>query len=220
MKPREIFIYVEGPSDKYGLEKLLENVVGAACQKGVGVVIIPFEGKEPLLNKGPIKAVSVIRNKPTSAVFMVADLYPQNKPFKHETYDELKSALKDVFIKKINSIGLDECLKDRFFVHCFKYDLESLLLASESALMERLGINKFGSVKWAVPVEDQNHDRPPKRIVEELFEEAGKKYKDTSDVPWVLERSDYRELMIKCNQNFKPFIVDLMKVIESPVVSR
>jgi hypothetical protein len=49
---------------------------------------------------------------------------------------------------------------------------------------------------------NQNHHLPPKRIVEMLFSNAGKKYKDTADVPWVLERSDFQDLKTKCPQNF------------------
>ncbi len=86
------------------------------------------------------------------------------------------------------------------------------LLASEEILLDRLKTKKL-SRQWTVPVENQDHNQPPKRIVETLFSAAGVKYKDTADAPWVLERSDYRDLMNKCDQNFKPFIEDLMKIL-------
>ena len=101
---------------------------------------------------------------------------------------------------------------DRFFVHCFKYDLESLILASEKALLTRLKKEKF-SQSWANPVEDQNHNKPPKQIVEALFRDSGMKYKDTADVPWILKRSSHRDLVKKCPQNFKPFVEDLFKIL-------
>jgi len=88
-----------------------------------------------------------------------------------------------------------------------------LLLASENALMKRLETEKF-SRKWTIPVENQDHDNPPKRIVESLFSDTGLKYKDTADVPWILERSDYNDLKNKCPQNFKPFPESLLKIIE------
>ncbi len=97
--------------------------------------------------------------------------------------------------------------------YCFKYDLEVLLLASREILLERLKTRKL-SRKWTVPVEDQDHNQPPKRIVEMLFYSAGVKYKDTADAPWVLARSAYRDLMNKCQRNFKPFIEDLRKILE------
>jgi hypothetical protein len=50
--------------------------------------------------------------------------------------------------------------------------------------------------------------------VEALFSDVGIKYKDTADAPWILERSDYNELKNKCPQNFKPFLEDLLRLLE------
>jgi hypothetical protein len=36
---------------------------------------------------------------------------------------------------------------------------------------------------WTIPVEDQNHDIPPKRIIEEIFKKYGKSYKESVDAP-------------------------------------
>lgn len=60
----------------------------------------------------------------------------------------------------------DDRLKNRFKVFCFKHDLEALVLASGDALKALLGVKSL-DVYWHEPVEDQNHDKPPKRIVEE-----------------------------------------------------
>jgi hypothetical protein len=40
------------------------------------------------------------------------------------------------------------------------------------------------------------------------------KYKDTADVPWILKRTRYQDLIEKCSQNFKPFVEDLFKILE------
>ena len=64
------------------------------------------------------------------------------------------------------------------------------------------------------PVENQDHDQPPKRIIENLFKECGKKYKDTIDAPNILENSDYKKLSDICSQNFKPFIHDLLRILQ------
>jgi hypothetical protein len=42
---------------------------------------------------------------------------------------------------------------------------------------------------------------------------VGKKYKDTADVPWIFKRSSHNELIIKCSQNFKPFVEDLFRIL-------
>lgn len=208
----EIFVYVEGPSDQLGMRELFAGVIELARQNGKKIDFYPLNGKEPLLNKGPTRAINILRNKPDSYVFLVPDLYPKNKPFPHTTFTELKDALHRKFSEEIQRKGCDNRLTDRFFVHCFKYDLEALILASEDPLLARLEKSKF-SKSWAKPVENQNHDEPPKRIVEALFIDAGKKYKDTADVPWILKRTNYRDLGKKCPQNFKPFVEDLFRII-------
>ena len=86
-------------------------------------------GKKPLLNNGHKKAINILRNKPNSWVFLVPDLYPQNMPFAHSTYDELKRELEKRFRSELKRKKCDDRLKERFLVHCFKYDLEVLLLA-------------------------------------------------------------------------------------------
>lgn len=208
----EVFVYVEGPSDQLGMRELFAGVIEFAGQNGKKVDFYPLNGKEPLLNKGPLRALNILRNKPDSYVFLVPDLYPANKPFPHTTFAELKGALHRKFSEEAQRKGCDDRLAERFFVHCFKYDLEALVLASEEPLLARLDKSAF-SQHWAKPVENQNHGKPPKRIVEALFRDAGKKYKDTADVPWILGRSRHQDLVNKCQQNFKPFVEDLCKVL-------
>ncbi|ETR67327.1 MAG: hypothetical protein OMM_11722 [Candidatus Magnetoglobus multicellularis str. Araruama] len=84
----EIFVYVEGPSDQLGMRELFAEINEIAYTKGNKVDFFPLNGKEPLLNKGPIKAINILRNRPDSFVFIVPDLYPPNKPFPHTDYTE------------------------------------------------------------------------------------------------------------------------------------
>lgn len=210
---REVFVYVEGPSDQLGMRELFADIMDLAAEKGRKVDFYPLDGKEPLLQKGPLKAINILRNRPDSYVFLVPDLYPPNKPFPHTSYAELKDELGNRFAAEARRKGCDQRLTNRFFVHCFKYDLEALLLASEKSLLARLEQPQF-SRSWIKPVENQNHNNPPKRIVEMLFRDAGLKYKDTADVPWILKQSGYRTLMEKCSQNFRPFVEDLFRILE------
>ena len=208
----EVFVYVEGPSDQLGMRELFREIMEAAKLDGHSVDFYPLDGKEPLLNKGPIKALNILRNRPDSFVFLVPDLYPPNKPFPHENYRELENELRKRFHREACRKGCDMHLSERFFVHCFKHDLEALVLASEQALLARLGKSRF-SQSWAMPVENQNHGTPPKRIVEALFKDSGMKYKDTVDVPWILGYSNHGDLVAKCPQNFKPFVDDLIRIL-------
>jgi hypothetical protein len=214
MKEKEIFIYVEGPSDKLGMEVLLFKIIEDAKESGVYIKFFPSGGKKPLLNKGPKKAANLIRNRPNCWVFLVPDLYPRNMGFPHESFSEMKNHLEVEFSKIIGD--KDQRLCERFIVHCFKHDLEGLILAAEGPLLQRLGIGTFPKeIKWKMPIEDQDLDNPPKRIVERLFAESKKKYRDTVDVPWILEKIPYQEIETKCPQNFRPFIESILAIINN-----
>jgi hypothetical protein len=89
----EVFVYVEGPSDKLGMESLLSSVIKTSLTKGNSLTFISMNGKDSLLKKGPAKALNILRNRPDSWVFLVPDLYPRNKVFAHTTYNELKNGL-------------------------------------------------------------------------------------------------------------------------------
>lgn len=210
---KEVFVYVEGPSDQLAMRRLLAVPMEFAARSGSVLDFYPMKTKQALLNKGPAKALNILRNRPNSYVFLVPDLYPKNVPFTHSTYQELKTEVERRFMDEVRRKDAEDRLKERFRVHCFKYDLEVLLLASEDPLLQRLNATTF-TRKWTNPVEDQNHDHPPKRIVEALFFDKRMKYKETIDAPWVLERSDYRMLKNKCVQNFKPFLEDLLGVLD------
>jgi len=82
----EVFVYVEGPSDKLGMESLLSSVIKTSLTKGNSLTFISMNGKDSLLRKGPAKALNILRNRPDSWVFLVPDLYPPNKVLAHTTY--------------------------------------------------------------------------------------------------------------------------------------
>lgn len=63
---REVFVYVEGPSDQLGMRELFADVMDIAKQKGRTVDFYPLNGKEPLMNKGPIRALNILRNRRNS----------------------------------------------------------------------------------------------------------------------------------------------------------
>lgn len=135
---KEIFVYVEGPSDQLGMRELFSDVMDHVKAKGNVIDFFPMNGKEPLLNNGPKRAINILRNRPNSYVFLVPDLYPSNKPFPHVSFSELKTELLKRFDVERQRKGCDHRLTERFFIHCFKYDLEALLLASENAMLSRL----------------------------------------------------------------------------------
>jgi hypothetical protein len=211
----KVEIYVEGTSDKYAMEALLSHLIEEKLQQGIRIEFFPVKGsnndrggnaKKDLLTKTPTKAVDIIRNNPTTIVVIMPDLYPQNVGFDHETVQELENGILDNFNQVLQSKRItDNRLIERFRVFCFKHDLEALILAAESQLISVLGVNSL-TVTWTIPVEDQNHNVPPKNIVEGIFIRCGKKYKGTVDAPRILGSARYQDIAEQCPQAFGLFV--------------
>jgi hypothetical protein len=45
---KEIFVYVEGPSDQLGMRELFSDIMDQAKGKGDAIDFFPMNGKEPL----------------------------------------------------------------------------------------------------------------------------------------------------------------------------
>lgn len=202
-------IYGKGMSDKLAMEALLSPLINQKLWEGIQILFLEAPSghkKQSLLAKVPVRAVDILRNDPNSIVVAIPDLYPKNIEFSHVTPQELIDGIKSIFDRVLQSKNIaDERLKKRFHVFCFKYDLEALILAAESELCERLGTASL-SITWTIPVEDQNHNLPPKKVVEKLFEDVGKHYKGTVDTPAILGKVDYKTLAQQCPQCFQPFV--------------
>lgn len=215
MKVEKVEIYVEGPSDKLAMEALLRPLIEVKLQQGIKIEFIPTKGtnndrggdaKKDLLTKIPIKAVNIINNIPNSIVVVIPDLYPKNKGFPHETLPELEQGILQNFQQTLQSKGInDHRFQERFKVFCFKHDLEALILAAESELRTVLGVDSLRRI-WTIPVEEQNHNVPPRDIVEKIFRECGKKYDGRLDAPKILANARYQDIAELCPQALKPFV--------------
>lgn len=211
----KVLIYVEGPSDKLAMEALFSSLINKKYQQGISIEFFPVKGsdnsrggdaKKDLLTKTPTTAINILRNQPDAIVVIVPDLYPRNKGFTHETVQELENGILNNFHQALTSKGIDDNrLRERFKVFCFKHDLEVLILAAEQQLKSVLGVNEL-PMTWRIPVEEQNHDTPPKRIVEAIFKECGKSYQGSVDAPKILGSATYQDIAELCPQAFKPFV--------------
>lgn len=204
-----VIIYVEGSSDKLVMERLLNNLIVQKAHNGISIEFFETpsgDRKHSVLTKVPFKAVDILRNDASAVVIAMPDLYPKNKAFPHETFSEMEAGIIKNFNDAMRRKGIDDDrIRERFKVFCFKHDLEVLILAAEKQLKQRLGAQKLKRT-WVNPVEDQDQDVPPKRIVEDLFREHGSKYVETVDAPFILASADYLDLAEKCPQCFKPFV--------------
>lgn len=207
---KTVFIYVEGPSDKAAMERLFAKLIAEKMIVGVAIAFHFFRegnGKKNVVLHAPRKAADIVSNTPDSYVVAMPDLYPPNIGFDHSSPQELQDGMLSRFKQRCDSIAPKKWteFRARFKVFCFKHDLEVLLLASPGALASRLGVSNLAP-NWARHPEDQNHDVPPKRVVENVFREHGEKYDTVADAPLILANCDYRALAEACPQCFKPFV--------------
>lgn len=207
---KEVLLYFEGPSDVAAMDVLFGNLIQEKAGAGVTIKLLKADSgdrKQTLLTRTPVNAARILQKMPRTMVAIVPDLYPPNKGFDHRTFDEMREGAEAVFHRECERIapGSGGVLRDRFKVFCFKHDLEVLLLASPDALKARLNISAL-RVSWSNPVEDQNHDAPPKVVVKRLFKEHNAYYDEVADAPFLLSGSDYRRLAEACPQCFKPFV--------------
>lgn len=210
----KVIVYVEGPSDRLAMNELLAGLLVRLRRAGVSVDFVPTEGKRRLMVQTPKKAINILLHDPSTVVVALPDLYPKNIGSTHTTAGELKEALEGEFRKELQEkLPGDLRPIQRFRVFCFKHDLEALILAAEEPLASRLGVPAVER-SWVVPVEDQDHDKPPKRIVEQLFKDVRDFYKDTIDAPLILGAARYQDIAAACPQCFKPFVDFLESMLD------
>lgn len=216
-----VIVYVEGPSDQKALAALLAGVIKAAKERGVGIAFSAQGGKAAILNDVPRKAADHLHQNEEDWVFAVPDLYPMagydsDPRNRHGSFDEMRRLLEDRFHARADKLQLSHAARQRFRVHCLKHALEALLLAAPDVLRERLKTKDALRDAWRRPVEDQNDQNPPKRVVEELFRRYRRKpgYVDTSDAVWILERASLEGVVAACPQRFGPFVRELRAIIE------
>ena len=211
----KVWIYVEGRSDELALKALWESWRAKLRKKGHGIRVIPLDNKSKFFRKiGHLAAEKLIANK-EDIVVGLPDLYP-NQPYvetiyEHPNLTELESVQKREVSNALQRIfGVDHSqvgqLIERFLPSALKHDLEMLLLAAQRELRGYLGTpDQLG--KWRSPVEDQNQQRPPKRIVEELFRTKSKTryaYRDTKDASAILRNvTDLKTIIYDASNQIK-----------------
>jgi len=213
---KKVIIYVEGIFDKLVLEMLFNDLI--THKTSVGVFISIHEApkgdkKKSVLLKVPIKAADILAQNSHDVVVAIPDLYPLNKGFPHTSFSELESGIRKAFIKRLETKNVKNIntLNNRFKVFCFKYDMEVLLLAAENELINYLKASRFRKT-WTKPVEDQNGNEPPKRIVEKLFLEHQQTYNDRIDATGVLDGVQPELLASECLECFDPFVKFLKSI--------
>jgi hypothetical protein len=212
-----VLVYVEGPSDRLGMKALFRGLIERGQHGGVGIQFFVEDGKASILKNVPRKAALHLRSNPGDWVVAVPDLHPMQADgdAAHGSASALRSLLERRFEDAAARLGVPAPAMSHFRAFCFQHDVEALVLAAPTVLRERLGTRDAIEGQWRRPVETQNGDRPPKRVVEALFTRYGNRtrYRDTLDLPWLLERADLAALEQACPQQFAPFAAFLRERI-------
>lgn len=217
----KVWIFVEGESDRIALNALWSKWRESLSKVGWGIQPIPLDNKSRFLRKIGYRAAEKLTNDENDLVIGLPDLYPNceyvHSEHKHDDLNELKvvqTRLVKQYLAEVYHFlpPQIEAVLGRFYPTAFKYDAEMLLLAAIDELREFLG-TRDALGNWRHPVEDQNQTRPPKYVVEELFQaKKGKRYRDTVDAKTILDKvADIKTLLYhNGNQLQCPVFKDLM----------
>lgn len=217
----KVWLFVEGESDRIALNTLWAKWRESLRKVGWGIQIITLYNKSQFFRKIGHRAAEKLTNNEDDLVVGLPDLYPNreyvNSQYKHENLDALKTLQAALVEKKLaevfrlSSTQIQAAL-GRFHPTAFKHDMEILLLAARDELRVVLETpDALGS--WRHPVEDQNQIKPPKYVVEDLFQaKKGRKYRDTVHAKAVLEKvADIKTILYhNGNQLQCPLFKDLM----------
>lgn len=198
-----IYIYVEGKSDVAGLVALLTPYRQQYGQAGIATRLVPLKGKDQLLRKVGPRAYADLREESDSHVVAMPDLYPMRQfdptPYAHDSYEALVGLLRRLVRTHAQSERCSSSevagLLDRFYPFPLSHDLEVLLLAAHEELRRHLRAPGSLANAFRHPAEDQDDQKPPKQVIDELFLRHRKtRYKPTIHAPAVLRNVSPGEL--------------------------
>lgn len=207
----KVLVYLEGKSDQRAMEALFHNKIENLKEKNIELTFIGLDpigsNKTFLVTKIPQRAADIVATDPESIVVAIPDLYPYDCGCQHRSPEELFAFMQTTFCQALGAFdSIPHNSRERFKVFCFKHDLEALVLAAHEKLSVFLPSTPQSWNTWRLPVEDQNNDEPPKRIVKKLFRECGIVYKESVDAHRILGAADCHTIAARCPQCFKPFV--------------
>ena len=198
----KVWVYVEGKSDKLALSALWRRWKQDLGGKGWGIEIVPLENKSKYFESIGARATEKLVQNEIDLVVGLPDLYPNrdfvNTRYRHSNLSELQrlqiQLVKREVRQKAGKIAIEACM-NRFYASALKHDLEMLLLAVPSLLQSRLGTKNVPR-NWRQPPENQNQSRPPKRIVEGLFQTRLKRsYREITDSKAILGKANLSDML-------------------------
>ena len=173
----KVWVFVEGSSDARALSALWSGWKRELGKKGWGIQLIPLGSKSKYFNKIGPRVVEKLVHDTRDLVVGLPDLYPNrnyaNTEYKHDNVEELREVqtrlVKQKLEQEVRRADFDSHIA-RFFASALKHDLEVLLLAATGQLQSRLKMQNRPS-GWQQPPENQNQDKPPKKLSRSYFED-------------------------------------------------
>ena len=202
----KVWVFVEGSSDVRALSALWSDWNQNLREEGWGIKPIPLRSKSNYFEDIGSRAIEKLLHDTSDLVVGLPDLYPNRDyaktDYRHNNLQELQGVQKRLVERHLQQqmgrrTDIDSHIA-RFYASALKHDLEVLLLAATSQLQSRLKMSNKPS-GWRQPPEEQNQDRPPKRIVEYLFQrELKRSYRENTDSNAILRDADLREVAEQC----------------------
>ena len=201
----KVWVFVESRSDVKALEALWGGWTQKLRDEGKGIQLIHLDNKPKFLRKIGSRAMEKLVNNPCDVVVGLPDLYPNrgiSDRYNHRTLGELQLVQCRLVRGELEKTGMRsrdvESHIARFHANAMKHDMEVLLLSATGELQSRLKMSNSPS-GWRQPPEKQSQHRPPKRIVEELFQRYLKRsYNEISDSAAILRNASIRDIVMQC----------------------
>ena len=202
----KVWIFVEGKSDVQALSALWGGWKQQLRKNDWDIKPIPLSNKSNYFKKIGSRATEKLANDACDLVVGLPDLYPNrdyaDTEYKHNNLQELQGVqtrlVKQHLQQQMGRRANVDSHIARFYASALKHDLEVLLLAAASQLQSRLKMSNRPS-GWRRPPEEQNQERPPKRIVEDLFRRhLRRSYRENTDSDAILRKADLREVAEQC----------------------
>ena len=198
----KVWMFVEGKSDSVGLKALFNSWQQDLDAEGWGIRIVPLKSKFDYFKLIGVSVTEKLLENQSDIVVGLPDLYPcrnfNSTKYKHENFGDIVLVQNRLVKESLNNeleVRDRKTSMARFYASALKHDLEMLLLSAYGQLCNQLG---SGSNPRRIRCpENQNQDRPPKKVVSEYFRRySSKSYQEARDAPAILRKASLREVVL------------------------
>ncbi|MDR2165250.1 MAG: DUF4276 family protein [Zoogloeaceae bacterium] len=199
---KRIAILVEGATEKAFmpvLRKFLEKRLSGKMPK---LDPVPYDKRIPTKDKLRRVVINLLSGKnKADAVIALTDVYTGTEPREFLDAEDAKGKMRD---------WVEE--EPRFFPHVALHDFEAWLLPFWETIQQLAGSNR----STTIPPEQVNHNKPPARLLQEVFRSGkkGKSYVKPRDAVRILKDQDLAKAADACPE-LRKFLDTIVRLCES-----